>query len=82
MCCHTSIQSDRLVVVLQKATQGEVDCYAEVVDMVTRFAPPISIPWLTSNPKAAGGSAKSSYCELNVKKMITGAKRKEDSKNL
>ena len=70
-----------MTVLLQKAAQGEVDCYAEVVDMVTHFAPPISVPWLTSDPEAAGGPPKSSYCELNVKKMITGAKIK-DSKNL
>ena len=67
---------------IQKAAQGEVDRYAEVVDMVTRFAPPISIPWLTSDPEAARGPSKSTYCELNVKKMITGAKTKEDGKNL
>lgn len=61
------------VIVIQKLAEEDVDCYAEVVDMVTRIAPPISIPWLSSGP----GPAQSPFCELNVKKTVAGPKTKE-----
>ena len=60
---------------MQKVGEGEVDCYAELVDTVTRLAPPISIPWLTSD-LGDGQTKAMPYLELNVKKVITRPKGK------
>ena len=55
-----------------------MDCYSELVDIVTKLAPPISIPWLTSDlSSSTGGDVQAKvYRELNVKKVITRPKRK------
>ena len=50
--------------------------------MVTKLAPPISIPWLTSDLSGStGGDVQAKvYHELNVKKVITRPKRKNKLK--
>ena len=59
-----------------------MDCYPELVNMVTKLAPPISIPWLTSDLSGStGGDVQAKvYHELNVKKVITRPKRKNKLK--
>jgi hypothetical protein len=59
-----------------------VDCYPELVGMVTKLAPPISVPWLTSDLSGTGHDTQVAkvYRELNVKKVIARPKRKNKLK--
>ena len=58
-----------------------MDCYPELVDTVTKLAPPISIPWLTCDLKGAGDDRQAkAYLELNVKKIIARPKGKNKLK--
>ena len=62
---------------LQKVAEGEDDCYSELVEMLTRLAPPISFPWLTSDLEVPVGGVKRAYLDLKVKKTISRPKRKK-----
>ena len=61
---------------MQKAKEGEEDCYSELVAKITSIVQPISIPCMTSDLKDATEGGSKSYFELNVKRTISRPKSK------